>query len=379
MKIALVNNRDFTLWQFRRGLIRRLAELGHEVVVVSPTGPYVGRLEGLGARHRAVAVRPYVDPVGDAAFVGRLARVYHEEGVELAHHITIKPNVLGSFAARLAGVGRMVGLVAGLGDLFGERAGWKGAAVREGALALYRAAFALNHRVWFQNPDDLELFVGRRVVPRRKAVLIRGSGVDLGEYSPEAVGPERMMELRRELGLAEGRPVVLMASRANRSKGVGEFIEAAGRVKTDAQFLLAGGAEWGRDAVTEAELESRRSARFRWIGFRSDVRELLALADVVALPSYYREGVPRVLLEALAMGKPVVTTSTPGCREVVEEGVNGYLVAPRDAAALASAVERLLEDRGRREAFGRRSREKAEREFDEEVVVERVIREVYGI
>jgi N,N'-diacetylbacillosaminyl-diphospho-undecaprenol alpha-1,3-N-acetylgalactosaminyltransferase len=379
VKIALVNNRDFTVWQFRRGLIRRLVAMGHEVVVVTPAGPHVPKLQGLGARHREVRVEPYVDPVGDARFMAQLARVYREERVDLAHHITVKPNVLGSFAARAAGVERIVGLVAGLGDLFGARAGWRAVAVREGALALYRAAFALNYRVWFQNPDDIELFVRRRVLAREKAVLIRGSGVDLSEYSPDAVSPAQVTELRRALGLVDGRPVVLMASRANRSKGVFEFIEAAKRIQVDAHFLLAGDAAWGRDAIPMEEIEARRPARLQWLGFRRDVRELLALADVAVLPSYYPEGVPRVLLEALAMGKPIVTTDMPGCRETVEEGWNGYLVPARNAAALTEAIDRLLRDPDKRAAFGAYSRRKGEREFDERLVVDRVIREVYGL
>jgi N,N'-diacetylbacillosaminyl-diphospho-undecaprenol alpha-1,3-N-acetylgalactosaminyltransferase len=379
LKVALVNNRDFTVWQFRRGLIRRLLSLGHEVVVITPTGPYVAELKGLGARHRAVCVEPYVDPVGDARFMAQLARVYRDEHVELAHHITIKPNVLGSFAARAAGVRRIVGLVAGLGDLFGARTGWPSVAVRESALVAYRAAFASNYRVWFQNPDDMDLFVRRRVLTREKAVLIRGSGIDLSEYSPDAVSTGQILELRRALGLEEGRPVVLLASRMNRSKGVVEFIEAAKRVEVDAHFLLAGDAAWGRDAIPVREIEAMQPANLQWLGFRNDVRELLALADTVVLPSYYREGVPRVLLEALAMGKPLVTTDMPGCRETVEEGRNGYLVPARDVAELTASIDRLLRDPVRREAFGSYSRRKAQREFDERMVVDRVIQEVYGL
>jgi len=381
VKIVLVNNRDFTVWQFRRGLIKRLLELGHEVLVATPPGEYTPRIEVLGARHLAIPLDQYMDPAGDVRCLAALTRLYRAERVDLAHHITIKPNVLGSFAARLAGVPRTVGLVAGLGHLYNERAGLKPRVVQETATALYRLAFAFNHRVWFQNEDDMSYFVRRRVLPRRKAVLIRGSGVDLTEYSPEAVSQDTLQRLRDGLGIAEGTGVVLMASRAFWSKGVREFVEAAGRVGAGfpVRFILAGASEQSPDTAPPEYLRASESEHFRWIGFRSDVRELLALADVVALPSSYREGVPRVLLEGLAMGKPVVTTDTIGCRETVDEGRNGFLVAPRDGVALATAIERLLRDPALRARFGTHSRIKAEREFDERLVVERVIREVYGI
>lgn len=381
MKIAIVNNRDFTVWQFRQGLIRTLIGLGHEVLVATPPGPYVERIQGLGARHAAIPLQQYVDAPGDLRFLAALTRLYRQERIDLAHHITIKPNILGSFAATLAGVPRTVGLVAGLGHLYNDHPGWKPKVMRETASALYRLAFTLNRRVWFQNPDDLEYFVDHCILPRRKAVLIRGSGVNTDEYDPQKIAPDHIRSVRAELGVNPSTVMVLMASRAFWSKGVREFIAASSLVPThlSVRFILAGASETAPDTAPPEYLRAHESARLQWVGFRPDIRDLLAAADVAALPSYYREGVPRFLLEALAMGKPIVTTDTPGCRETVDREVNGLLVPPRDPESLAGAITTLAANPDLRHAFGTHSRSLAVAEFDERIVVTRVLREVYEL
>jgi N,N'-diacetylbacillosaminyl-diphospho-undecaprenol alpha-1,3-N-acetylgalactosaminyltransferase len=382
----MVNNQAFTLWQFRRGLIRELVARGHDVLLVSPGGMEaskdVERLLGLGARHAAVRLDPYVDPLGDLRFVWELTRLLRHERVDLVHNITIKVNILGTLAAKLAGVKRVVGLVPGLGYVYAERRGIWAWLLRTVVTAMYLVVFRLNDRVWVLNEDILKFLVGAGVLPRHKAVLTPGEGVDLEEYSPGVVPAELLAALRAELGLANTTAVVLMTARSYWSKGIRDYAAAAGRVKRDVVFLFAGATQGGPGAASAGELqelEREAGGRFRWLGFRTDVRELLALADVVALPSYYPEGVPRSLLEALATGKPIVTTDMPGGRETVEDGMNGYLVPPRDPAALGAAIDRLLTDPALRERFGAHSRRKAEQEFGERMVVERVIREVYGL
>jgi len=385
VKIAIVNNQAFTLWQFRRGLIRRLMEDGHDVLLITPAGPqsqsYIEQLRGLGARHVALALDQYVDPTGDVRFLFELTKLLRTERIDLVHNITIKANILGTIAAKLAGVRRVVGLVPGLGHVYVDRPGIRAWLVRNVATLLYGIIFRLNYRVWLQNEDNLEFLVRARLLPRKKAVLIRGSGVDLTEYSPECVDPKRLEALREELGITDGRPLVLMAARAHWRKGVREFFTAAELVGREmpALFALAGAAEGTVGVARPEDLEAQESKHFRWLGFRSDVRELIALSDVVTLPSFYPEGVPRSLLEALAIGKPIVTTDSVGCRETVDDGVNGFLVPPQNAGALAAAIATLLRDADLRRRFGARSREKAKREFDERLVVDRVLKEVYGL
>jgi N,N'-diacetylbacillosaminyl-diphospho-undecaprenol alpha-1,3-N-acetylgalactosaminyltransferase len=172
-----------------------------------------------------------------------------------------------------------------------------------------------------------------------------------------------------------------MPARAYWSKGVGEFVMAAQMLsgRSNLVCLLAGAAENGPDAVPPAYLDAHRSTVFRWLGFRQDVRELIALADIVVLPSYYPEGVPKSLLEAMAMGKPIITTDNRGCREVVEDGKNGFMIPIKDAKALAEAISRLLDDRQMQVVFGAYSRTKASREFDETIVAEQVLTRLYRL
>jgi N,N'-diacetylbacillosaminyl-diphospho-undecaprenol alpha-1,3-N-acetylgalactosaminyltransferase len=384
VNIALVLNDDFSMWQFRRGLVRRLCALGHTVYTITPPGPYVERLEGLGAVHRPLRMYRFVSPVADVRLLYTLYRTLCRDRVELIHNMTVKPTIYGALAARLAGVPRVTALVSGLGIPF--MAGGPGRKLmRRTVQSLYRGALALTDKVWFQNPEDLDLFVADGLVDRAKAVLIRGSGVDLDEMSPARVDPTTITALRRDLGLEAGAAVaVMVVARLIWSKGVREFKEAArvlARRCPDLRFVLVGPYEPGHpDAVDRGYLDSDLPPNFTAVTrFHEEVREILALGDIVVLPSFFREGVPRVLLEALSLGKPIVTTDHPGCREAVEPHRNGWLVPVRDSRALADAIADLAADAGKRQRFGERSRRKAELEFDERVVVRRVLREVYGI
>jgi N,N'-diacetylbacillosaminyl-diphospho-undecaprenol alpha-1,3-N-acetylgalactosaminyltransferase len=218
-------------------------------------------------------------------------------------------------------------------------------------------------------------------------VLIRSGGVDVAEYSLASINSERLDALRAELCIDSADVVITMvAARAVWSKGVREFVEACAQIaqkRSHARFVLLAPIETDSlHSVPAAYLiaAEKRNPKFRWLStFRRDVRELLALSDVVTLPSYYREGVPKVLLEAMAMGKPIVTTNNVGCREVVDHGVNGMLVPMRDSAALAVALEELIADPETRARYAMCSREKVSCEFADSVVVPRVLGELYAL
>ena len=277
----------------------------------------------------------------------------------MVHLVTIKPILYGGVAARLAGVPSVVVAVSGLGYVF-LASGLKAFFVRAVVAGMYRLVLGKrNLKVIFQNPDDREILVQRSVLRRDKVVMIRGSGVDLSAYSVKPV--------------PKGAPVVVMAARLLRDKGVYEFVEAARLLKQRglaAQFWLAGAPDAGNPAsVDEAELTVwRRAETVKLLGHRNDIEQVFAQSSIVVLPSY-REGLPKVLIEAAACGRAVVTTDVSGCRDAVEPGVTGLLVPPRDAVALADAIQRLLLDAGLRERMGLAGRRLAEREFSIEKVV----------
>jgi glycosyltransferase involved in cell wall biosynthesis len=372
LRLALtVNNaQDIVVW--RQALVRALPGAGFEAAVVAPPGPAVGAVAELGCPVLTYPLdRRGLNPVGELRSLTGLYAIYRRWRPVIAHHFTIKPNLYGTLAARLAGVPVVVGTVTGLGYVWTDE-GPTARVLRAVLGPAYRRVLRLADAVIYLNEDD------RRTLGGRRTVLIPGEGIDLEEFSPGAVPPERRAALRAELGLGPEDQVVLMVGRMLRHKGVAEFVEAARRVRQvfpGAAFVLVGPSDPGNPArVPPEELRAWEAAGLvRYLGVRDDVRDLLALADVTVLPSYYREGIPRVLIEAAAMGRPLVATDVPGCREVVEHGVNGFLVPPRDPAALAGAIEALLKDPGLRAEFGAASRRLAEERFSDRQVVGRIL------
>jgi N,N'-diacetylbacillosaminyl-diphospho-undecaprenol alpha-1,3-N-acetylgalactosaminyltransferase len=235
--------------------------------------------------------------------------------------------------------------------------------------------------VLFLNQDDLEFFVSGKFVDKGKTQIIKSCGVNLREYSTSAVDGVTMSRLKQELSVERNRVVITMASRLMWEKGVREFIESAKILKSkypEVFFLLVGSIDKENpSAISENYLrEAEYNGYIKWLGHRDDVVNILAISDIVTLPSYYREGVPKIILEAMAMSKPIVTTNNVGCKDTVEEGKNGFLVPVKDAVALSDRIERLIKNKSTRIDFGKHSRQLAEREFDENIVVDKTM-EIY--
>jgi glycosyltransferase involved in cell wall biosynthesis len=270
-----------------------------------------------------------------------LTRLYRERQPSLVHHFHAKPILIGGIASLGFPDAIVINTVTGLGYAFDQ-----GGLVRLVSTLGYRCLLRRRGCTIFQNPDDRTLFVERGWIPKKKAHLIVSSGVDTSRFKP---APEPSVR---------SRPVVLMIARLIRQKGIREYIEAAQIVHAEhpeVRFQLAG--EWDRehpDAVDrEWLLSTARRGDVDFLGYIQDVAEQMRQSDLFVLPSYYREGVPRVLLEAASCGLPLVTTDVPGCRETVVEGQTGYLVPPRDPRALATAINRLVENPELRRRLGR--------------------------
>lgn len=249
-------------------------------------------------------------------------------------------------------------------------------------MLLYRLACGISYKMRFMNNDDRHFFLAKGLINSRKAVLVVGEGVNLAEYNEAQVDRERSRSIQMRLSINHnGTRFITMVARANWLKGVREFVEASeivGRSHENVKFLLVGTIDGGNQSVPREYLESRKSSHFEWLGFIEDLREIFIFSDLVVLPSYMREGVPNSLIEAMAMGKPIVTTDNVGCREVVIHGKNGCLVPVRDTAALAGAINELLEDSNKLSLFGRESRLRVEREFDERIVFSKIVNELYS-
>ncbi|OQM77584.1 glycosyltransferase family 4 protein [Manganibacter manganicus] len=357
-KILLSSNTSWSIVNFRSGLIRALVKEGCDVVVACPVDTYTERLARLGCRHIPLAMdNKGTNPFRDAVLFLRYLRLMRRERPNVFFGWTIKPNVYGSLAARGLTI-PAINNIAGLGVAF-SRQGWLNRTVK----LLYRVALARSACVFFQNPDDRGLFLRSGLAHAAQARLLPGSGVDLVRFAPAFSVP------------SEDGPVFILIARMLWDKGVGEYVEAARQVRARvprARFRLLGFLDVeNRSAIPRKTMESWvREGIAEYLGVTDDVRPHIAAADCVVLPSYYPEGTPRSLLEGAAMGRPLITTDTPGCRTVVDDGINGWLCKARDAGDLTGKMMRFVElSQEQRAEMGRQSRLKAEREFDERLVI----------
>jgi len=365
-RVLVLGGHSGSLVGFRGAMLRALVAQGDEVLAAAPgSDPAdVMRLTSWGVTYTPIPFdRTGLDPFKDLGTYLALKALMLDFRPEVVFSYNVKPILLGGLAAQAVGVPRRYAMIEGLGRAFGGT-GPVGAGVAWGAAWLHRVALRGAQALIFLNPDDLRYFGERRIAPAgARSVLLDGIGVDLRHYAPRPV--------------PAGPPVFLLIARLLRAKGVETFVEASRLVRAhhpEVQFHLLGPFESGRGAVTRGEIERwEADGAVRHLGVTDDVRPYLARATAFILPSYYREGLPRTSLEAMASGRPVVTTDWPGCREAVVDGETGFLIPPKDPARLAEALRRYLLEPGLAARHGVAGRALAERRFDEGVITARLV------
>ena len=312
------------------------------------------------------------NPIQDLLTVSQLILLLRRLKPQIVHTYDTKPGIWARFAARLAGVPIVIGTLPGLGSLYTNDS-LKTRLIRWLYEWLQTFACRLSDLTIFQNHDDARQFTEAGVVSEDKVKLILGSGIPTETFDPSQVSDDERLNLRNELGLGSDEIVVTMISRVIRTKGILEFVTTAQDVESrfpHVRFLLIGPSDDNSvDRLTPAQLSELKESVI-WPGPRRDIPTVLAMSDIFVLPSAYREGIPRVLLEAASMELPIVTTDSPGCNEVVEHGLNGFLVPVNDSRALTKAIVRLIEHPELRQDFGRASRQRAVTNFDLSVVAE---------
>ena len=362
-KIFLVANTDWYLYNFRLTLAKVLRSNGYEVSLVSPTGSFVGLIQAEGFHWLEWPVgRLSMEPVGEIRALLKLRQIYHQQRPDLVHHFTVKPVLYGTLAARLAGIPLVVDSITGLGYLFIQQ-DLKVRLVRWLVVQLYRQAFHHpNLAVTYENLSDQAFFVSRHLVRLEQTSVIQGAGVDLEKY---CLMPE-----------PAGQPLVVLPARMLWDKGVGVLVEAVRQLKQrrSLRVALVGAVDAGNPAnIPESILRSWVSEGVvEWWGFRRDMPEVYRQAAIITLPSM-GEGLPTVLLEAAACGRPIVATDVPGCREVVVDGETGFLVPPNDPSALAGALEKLLDNPALRQRLGQNGRRRVEANFSDQQINEQTL------
>ncbi|MCD6419931.1 MAG: glycosyltransferase family 4 protein [Synergistetes bacterium] len=376
VKIAFLSHLDWNLYLFRLSWMKALKNEGFDVYAIIPEGKYCDKLREAGIKVMNYRMnRRSLNPLSAISTIYAVYKIFKRERFNIVYTFTIKPNVYGAIAGWMTGIPVIVNCVTGLGYLYIGNT-LKVKLLRFLSRILYSLAFRIADRVIFQNEDDFKELLS--LFDTQKAIIISGTGVDTCFFSTENANIEHVEEVRKELGISEANIVVTVVARLLKSKGILEFLQMARelhRRHEETVFLVVGGEYDGSpDSIPLETLKEYGEVSFiKFLGERDDVREILFVTDIYVLPSYYREGIPRTVLEAMSMGKPVVTTDAPGCKETVVDGENGFLVPPKDVNALADAVERLLCDAELRMKMGIKGRKMVLERFSDEIITRRII------
>ncbi len=359
MKIAIVLNTSWNIFNFRKSLVQSFLEKGHEIHSIAPVDAYTEKLTEMGCIHTPVKMDSRgANPIKDILLILELYNIYRRIKPDVILHFTIKPNIYGTIAASLLRI-PVINNVCGLGTIF-----LKPTLVSKVAIYMYKFAFMFPKKIFFQNEDDRQLFLKLHLVRGNICDTLPGSGIDLEEFQP--------FEKEKK----EQKFTFLLISRLIYDKGIREFVEAVSRLRKrglSARFQVLGAIDEkhkrGIPAKTINDWFKRENIQY--LGTSKNVKSIVRRADCVVLPSY-REGTPRTLLEAASMGLPLITTDVPGCRNVVEEGYNGYLCKPRNPDDLADKMEKMyFLSEEELKSLGDNSRKKAENQFDVKHVIEK--------
>lgn len=358
MKIAIVLNTSWNIFNFRRSLAQSFLDNGHEVYTIAPVDAFTSRLTEMGCKHIPVKMDSRgANPVKDLLLILELFKIYTKIRPDVILHFTIKPNIYGTIAASILRI-PVINNVCGLGTIF-----LKKNLVSKVAIYMYKFAFRFPKKIFFQNDDDRQLFIANHLVKNDICDTLPGSGIDLNEFQPdEDTGKNNF--------------TFLLISRLIYDKGIREFVDAVSKLRKRgvvARFQVLGALdEKHKRGIPKSIIDNWfQKEQIQYLGMREDVKPVIRQADCVVLPSY-REGTPRTLLEAASMGLPLIATNVPGCKNVVEDGFNGYLCNLKDGDDLADKMEKMYNlSNGELMAMGQNSRKKVEFQFDVKHVIQK--------
>ncbi|MCK5103416.1 MAG: glycosyltransferase family 4 protein [Cyclobacteriaceae bacterium] len=361
MKIAVVLNTSWNIYNFRKGLVNALMDKGNQVITIAPKDKYTYKLMDMGCRHIPVKMDSRgANPIKDFLLIIELYWIYKKIRPDIILHYTVKPNIYGTIAANFLGI-PVVNNVCGLGTIF-----LKDNLVSRVAIALYRIAFRFPKKIFFQNEDDKNLFVKRKLASENVSDLLPGSGINIKDFPPGNYQTNNK------------RFTFLLISRLIYDKGILEYIEAIDRLKKegiDANFQLLGPIDekHKRGIPSKTVQQWVEKNQVEYLGRTEDVKSFIENADCIVLPSY-REGTPKTLLEAASMAKPIVATDVPGCNNVVKDGKNGYLCKLKDPTDLAHKMKLMFSlNPHSRSEMGNYSLNYVKQNFAENIVIEKYI------
>lgn len=361
-KLFIVVNVDWFFLSHRRDIALAAQNAGRDVTIVTADTGKLKDIEANGLKTINLPMsRSGMNIKEELGTLSFLYKLYKKERPNVVHHVGMKTILWGTLAAKFASVPGVVNAVSGLGGFFAEDN--KSILAKIMPKVLKFSHSRKNLLVIFQNNEDRLMYVKKGIISDSQARFIKGSGVNLQEfcYTPEPL---------------DGKLKIILTARMIVEKGIFLLVEAAEKLRAEykekAEFWLVGGLDDHPGAITKEQLDKVCDGKYiKWLGYRTDVKELLQQSHIVAFPSYYMEGLPKSLIEACAIGRPIITTQSIGCKDTVDDCVNGYLIPPKDVDALASKLRVLIDNPEMREIMGKASRAKAEKEFSLDVVIER--------
>jgi glycosyltransferase involved in cell wall biosynthesis len=374
-KIIMIANTSWSFYNFRRGLIKKLLEKGHNIIILAPFDKTTNTLKEWGCECYDIQVsRKSKNPIIDAKLILFYRRFFKDHKPDIILSYTIKPNIYGAIAA--GNRYKLIANITGLGVGFISQS----FLIKSVILGLYRLALCYSDVVFFQNQDDYDMFVKKRMVSDRKADVIPGSGVDLQRFSMKTVTNDSTnMDPKKKT-------VFILVARMLWYKGIGEYAEAA-KILLDKykdhqlQFWLLGKVgDNNPEAIPKEYIDQwHKDNIIQYLGETDDVRGTIHKADCVVLPSC-SEGTAKILLESAAMGKPIITTDAPGCGNVIDDGHTGFLCKPKNVPTLVAAIEKFISlSDDQRQTLGKNGRKKMEKEFDENIVIDKYMKEIQNV
>jgi len=355
-RILFISNTSWYLFNHRLNLMQSLEKAGYEVTFLAPYDSYTTKIP---FHHHHLKINSQsVNPFKELILIYMIFRSIRKIKPDLVINFTIKPNIYGALVARIMSI-PFINNVTGLGDSFIKRN-----LVMKILLLLFRITMPYARMIFFQNRDDLDLFFTHKLISKNRYDLLPGSGIDLEKFLP------RDREMKNGF-------IFLLYGRLLRKKGIVEYVEAARKIKSkypEVQFNILGFLDVDNpSAISRTEMQAwHQEGVVKYLGSTDDVRDFIAESDCIVFPSYYREGVPRVLLEAASMAKPVITSDSTGCREAVDDGSTGFLSIPRNVPDLVNKMEKMINLKpAQRRLMGKKAREKMLHEFNEKIVIQK--------
>lgn len=384
-KILMICNTDGALYNFRKPIIEELIIQGHEVYSItssrSPEGSYIKKLEQLGVRTQIVEFDNSVGLFKNISVFNQLSKIIRELSPDIVHNFTHKPAIFGSFAAKINKVDKIFISITGLGNLFSNN-DFKTKILRNLLLIQYRLASYAADKIFFQNSDDLYDFINLNIITKEKTILTPGSGINLIEFNfSEKDRVKYRSNLEKELKVKLNDKIVLLCpARALREKGINDFYKASFIINnlSDKYIFLHLGSPSEQFKMDKNSLDKEaKKCKVHYLGFKSNIKDYIIASDIICIPSYYREGVPRSLLEALALDKIILTTNRPGCKETVLNNWNGKLFEAKNYKDLSAKIIQI--NKSNIINFSGRSRKFAEKFFDSKIIVDLTLKEYFKV